>query len=106
MKIAINTVYGGYVLPKEFFEAHPDKDRLDYNCGHRDTIARTRTDPDVISFIESYGPDGYNDNDGTHIKIVDIPDDTSDWKVYEDDGAEWFIYVQDGKIHEVFTYMI
>lgn len=98
MKIAINTVYGGYELPKKFFETHPDKDYFEY--GHGSTI-RARTDPDVITLIESYGPDGYV-GPWTHIIVVDIPDDVTDWKLCENDGAEWLLYIQNGKIHEIY----
>ena len=97
MKIAINTVYGGYELPEEFFKMYPDKDRSEYNC--YDKTGRTRIDPDVISFIESYGPDGY-EGPRSRVEIIDIPDDASDWKVYDHDGLEWVTYVHDGKIYE------
>ena len=103
MKIAINTVYGGYELPEEFFETHPDKDRFEYNC--YDETGTTRIDPDVISFIELYGPNGY-EGTWSHIEIVDIPDDASDWELEEYDGLERIVYVQDGKLHHTCAYMV
>lgn len=102
MKIAINTVYGGYELPEEFFKTHPDKDRQEYN--RYDKTGRTRIDPDVISFIETYGPDGY-EGPWSRVEIIDIPDDASDWKVYDHDGLEYVAYVHDGKLYEATAYL-
>ena len=43
-------------------------------------------------------------NPHIRIKVVDNPDDTSDWRVYEYGELEWVTYVQDGEMHEAFHY--
>ena len=97
MKIALNITYDGYKLPDEFFVTHKDKDYREYKYG--DTI-KSRTDPDVISFIESYGPDGYI-GVLTHIIVVDIPDDATDATLFMRYGGEMIAYFQDGKMHMI-----
>ena len=82
MKVVINRAYGGFSLPSEFcakygYEMYDDIDRKD---------------DQLISFIQKYGE---NNKFGT-LKIVDVPEDATDWMIQDYDGLESIIYVTDG----------
>ena len=76
MKIAINKTYGGYLLDNPEY----------YQCERNDEI--------LIHYLEEYP----EHNPG--IKVVEIPDKATDWRVMDYDGLEWVVYVVDGKIYE------
>lgn len=95
MKIVINDSFGGFSINKTTakilglgYREH------DYGCI---CDKPSRTDPKFIELVES----GMNcGGDCAKLKIVDIPDEATDWRIEEYDGAESVLYVIDGKIHD------
>ena len=88
MKIVINACYGGFSLPKEFCEK--------YNMRTYEDIKRT--DPRLVSFVESRGR--VKENCALLI-VEEIPDNATDYMIVEYDGAEDLYCVIDGKIEEI-----
>ena len=89
MKFVINDCFGGYGLSQEFLDKY----------GEGLGILK-RNNPKLVSAVEEFGEDkasGYYAN----LRIVEIPDDATDYSIEEYDGAETIIYVKDGKLHWV-----
>lgn len=87
MKIVINNCFGGYGLSQDFLEKYGEE----FNSFERSY-------PKLVSAIEEFGEDkasGFCAN----LRIVEIPDDSTDYYIDEYDGAESIIYVKDGKLH-------
>ena len=79
MKLVINTAYGG-IMPRS---------------------AARRTDPQFIEDVESGRFVGdVNDNWGfaEELKVVEIPDEATDYQIINYDGCEMVIYVLGGKL--------
>lgn len=89
MKIIINRCYGGFEVagPLEEWE-HRER----CSCDAR------RTDPEAIAILEQYGSDACS---GPHarLKVVEIPDEATDWELDEYDGVESITYVVDGLLY-------
>lgn len=85
MKIAINRVYGGFDLS--------DKAKAMLPNGYAG-----RNDPALIKVIEML-EDEASEKYG-EIRIAEIPDEATDWRIDEYDGFETLLYVIDGKIIE------
>ena len=83
MKIVLNRNWGGFSLPKKFCEM--------YGYSKYDEI--NRTDSKLIAFVEK-NPDEVKD-----LKVIEIPDDNTDYMIDEYDGFESIIYVIDGKLY-------
>lgn len=83
MKIVLNKAYGGFETPKEFddfcekFNYTPDEDIY--------------TDPVLIQMVLR----GCSNFD---LRVVEIPDEATDWEVNEYDGFETITYVVNGKL--------
>lgn len=89
MKIVINDYFGGYGLSEGFLEKYGEEfEELE------------RNDPRLVAAIEEFGEEESSD-DYAKIRIVEIPDDATDYSIEEYDGAESIIYVKDGKLHWV-----
>lgn len=86
MKVVVNRCYGGFSLPDAFCKK--------YNCSTYDDI--DRNDQRLVQFVEE-NPDQTCFN-YAHLKIVEIPDEATDWQINEYDGAERIIAVINGKI--------
>ena len=80
MKIVINGDYGGfgYGVSKEVTPLAKKENR---------------TNPQLIMWVETQ-PHKCGD-----LRVVEIPNNATDWEINEYDGLEEIIYVVDGKIH-------
>ena len=87
MKIVINDCFGGYGLSEDFLEKYGKEFR-----------ELKRNDPQLVAAIEEFGEDESSDY-FARLRIVEIPDDCTDYYVHEYDGVEDVIYVKDGKLH-------
>lgn len=87
MKIVVNKAFGGFSLPEEFC--------AQYNFDPYDDI--DRTDERLVNFMENCG--GHTKIDFGDLRIVAIPDTSTDWEISQYDGFETVTYVVDGKIH-------
>jgi len=86
MKIVLNRAYGGFRLPDDFELITPDDEWEDM-----------QTDPRLIKYVEDHN--NYVETAGGILKVVDIPDNCTDYEVDEYDGWESVTYVVDGKIY-------
>lgn len=86
MKIVLNRAYGGYHLPHPYAEA---KDLNFY-----DDSFEVRTDPDLIEYVTAHSHE-------TDLKVIEFPDEATDYDVLEYDGLETLIYVLDGHLYYV-----
>lgn len=79
MKLVINTAYGG-IFPE--------------------TAAR-RTDPQLIADVESGRFVGHVNERWGHaecLRVVEIPDEATDYQIFNYDGTEMVVYVLGGKL--------
>ena len=90
MKIVINVCFGGFGLSDEaeaFFEK-----RIEWL-----NDSELRTNPLFIQKVEEKSE--WVSNDCSKLKVVEIPDEATDWEINEYDGWENIIYVKNGKIY-------
>jgi len=87
MKVVINNSYGGFRVNDDVAE----KLGIDPYTVERDNIK-------LITLIEF----GIGCNSWlSDLRVVEIPDDATDYEITEYDGRESVIYVLDGKIHHL-----
>lgn len=90
MEIVINTCYGGFSVSEEaakFFNldsVYSDIDRQDPVL-----IEKVKENPKWVSGRLA------------NLKVVDIPDKSTDWVIDEYDGLERIVYVLNGKINYI-----
>ena len=88
MKFVLNRCYGGFSLSTWALE----------QLGVKYTGDVDRDDnPDLIKLVEENAEKA----SGRHskLKVIEIPDSTTDYELHEYDGFESITYVVDGKIH-------
>lgn len=96
MKVVINTCFGGFSLSKEAYE------RLGREWdGYGFIEDGERTNPNLISVVEELGSERASGS-CAKLKVIDIPDDATDWELNEYDGSEDIICVVGGKIRHLF----
>lgn len=87
MKVIINVCFGGFGVREDIEEklnlTHLSEDEIRYNA-------------DLIALIES-GEDVSDEL--AELKVVELPDNCTDYYIDEYDGNESVIYVVDGKLH-------
>ena len=84
MKIVLNREYGGFCLPDEY-AARKNIDVFEHSF-------EVRTDPELIEYLAACP---YR----TDLKVVEFPDEATDFDVLEYDGFDSLIYVLNGKIY-------
>jgi hypothetical protein len=88
MKIVIHVNYGGFHYPEKFCQR--------YNVGRYDWMDydndEYRFHDLLIDWVEK------NPQDSEGLRVVNIPEEATDWQVHEYDGLESIICVVDGKI--------
>lgn len=92
MKVVLNKSFGGFSLSDVACKV--------LNCGPYDyDDYGLRNDESLIATIERLGEkaNGWASN----LKVVDIPDNTTDYQFHEYDGVESLLYVLDGKINRL-----
>lgn len=89
MKIVVNGTYGGFHYPTKFCERYSLEryDWMDYTDDDE-----YRFHDILIDWVEK------NPRDSEGLRVIDIPDNATDWQVNEYDGLESIICVIDGKI--------
>ena len=87
MKLVINCCYGGFDIPDEVLE------ELGYTYSDSPNL---RGDLRLIKMVEENPKrfEAYH----AKLKVVEIPDAATDYKIDDYDGMESVIYVLDGKI--------
>lgn len=95
MKLAMNKCFGGFGLSQ--FAVDKLKERSPTDCFYYEN-RKHRAEPELIELFETYPAEKLNDS-YANIKIVELPEETTDYLIKEYDGYEEVIYVVDGKIH-------
>ena len=100
MKIVYNACFGGFGINPEFFDIYGIDsmygiDRDDFWKLERSRDVRT--DPRLVEYVEAH-PKEEDRHGCSLLKVVDIPDNATDWFITEYDGVETVYYVVDGKI--------
>lgn len=88
MKIVLNKCYGGFSLSEIAIEKLGLSDEYPII---------NRSDAILIDLVEKDVASGRH----AKLRVVEIPDDATDWEIDEYDGFEVAIYVVDGHIHRV-----
>lgn len=98
MKVVLNKCYGGFSLNNDVVtillenDSKLDCDMIAYNYNDR-------FNKDLIAVIEKYGSEfcsGYV----ADLRVIEIPDDITDYKIIENDGYENIFYVVNGALFE------
>jgi hypothetical protein len=87
MKIIVHNEWGIFEVPKEVQEL--------IDCDEYNDSREIRTDLRFINWLEKHNY--YEDE----FKIIEVPDNTTDFAIADYDGMETLYYVVDGKIYEV-----
>lgn len=90
MEIVVNRCYGGYGLSKEAVKMMGYED-------YCEAIDVKRNHPTLVATVRYLGSDNAS-GDFSDLRIVEIPDEATDWTIKEHDGFEIVYYVVDGKI--------
>lgn len=97
MKIIINRCYGGYNINGKTIKKLSESGMVvDEHGGVYDS---TRTNSELIKMIEN---GEYVDSSYSKLKVVEIPDNATDYMIEEYDGLESILYVVDGKINYIY----
>lgn len=89
MKIVINKCFGGFGLS--------EKARKILGIDNSfDEYQIDRNDPKLIEVVETLGDEA--NGRCARLRVVNIPDDATDWELDEYDGAEEVLFVVNGKI--------
>ena len=92
MKFVLNTCWGGFKVSDIAAKALGLRDGWE-----ADDL--DRNDPDLVKVVETLGKDA--NGDCAKLRVVEIPDNATDWEYDDYDGMESIIYVVDGKIYHV-----
>lgn len=87
MKVVINSCHTGFGVSEEILQKLCVNDPWDIQ----------RDDPKFVSLVEKLGEEA--DSIHSNLKVVEIPDNISDWEIADYDGVENVIYVLNGMIH-------
>lgn len=93
MRIILNKCYGSFSLSRKA------ADEMGWVSVYPDPETNFRTDPKLIQMVEedSIGTSGYY----ALLRVVEIPDDATDWDLSDYDGIESITYVQNGKLYRL-----
>lgn len=96
MKIVINACFGGFSVSKEVYE------RLGKEWdGYGYAFDNDRTNPDLIAVIKEIGSKRASGH-CAELKVINIPEDATDWEINEYDGSEDIVCVVNGKIQHLY----
>lgn len=92
MVYVLNKCYGGFSLSHFAME----------NLGVKDRYASLTAEQivELADLIEEHGAEACS-GPFAKLKVVEIPDDCTDWELEEFDGIERITYVLDGKLYHV-----
>lgn len=89
MKLVINSCFGGFSTTREFSES----------IGAPTPYHILRCDANLIEAVEA-DAEAVN-GICAKLKVVEIPEEATDWEINEYDGLESITYVLDGKLHHI-----
>lgn len=86
MKVVLNRNWGGFTLGTQFVNYYNLEDEWDFD-------KLSRHDPSLVDWVEKHPEDNPN------LRVIEVPNDVTDWQIHNYDGIESVIAVIDGKIH-------
>lgn len=89
MYVLINRSWGGFRFSDEFCEKYDIPRCID---------TESRADVNIIKNVCEFGFDK-SSSEFSKIRVAKIPDNTTDFDIYDYDGMEKVIYVVDGKLN-------
>ena len=92
MKIVINVCYGGFGLSDEAYNFFAEKLNDEWT-----NEFDLRSNPLFIQKVEENSQ--WVSDDYSKLRVVEIPDEATDWTIDEYDGLERITYVKDGHIY-------
>lgn len=92
MKMVLNKSWGTFNLPEEFCSLYG-------LTTFEEREAVERTDERLIAFVEAHNAKESKPTKKKRLKVVEIPDEATDWEFNDYDGIESITYVVDGKIY-------
>lgn len=100
MKIVVNRCYGGFELSEKAMDVlkekgYEEEELFKFRFG--DCLRNTN---DLIKIVEELGNEA--NGWGSTLKVIEIPDNNTDWDIIEYDGSEYVIYVQNGQLKRQF----
>ena len=99
MKFVLNKCYGGFVLSEKAEDELKAKLKLKGELNEEFfDFEIERNNETLVEVVEKFGSEAY-DNSLSKLRIVDIPDENTDYEIDECDGFETITYVLDGKLH-------
>ena len=90
MTFILNKCYGGWSISDFAMEQLG----LDSNYPYMDEVNKEK----LAELINKYGPEKCSGG-SAWLKVVEIPDNATDWDIDEYDGIERIVYVIDGKLN-------
>lgn len=90
MKIVINQCYGGFSITDETAKLLGYKNGYDWDID--------RANANLVKLVEAGAPVGGR---YAKLRVVEIPDEATDWEISEYDGYEEIIYVVNGKFYHM-----
>lgn len=94
MTFILNKCYGGFSLSQFAIDKLGLKSRYGYNFDRSDSQMINT----LASLIVEFGSEKCS-GDLANLRVIKIPDCTTDYQIDEYDGYETIIYVVNGKIH-------
>lgn len=88
MKVIINECYGGFGICQSWAKDHCKEDCCP-QCSCRECPKLIQAIEDGISVNEVY----------SNLRVAEIPDETTDYKIMDNDGYETLLYALYGKIY-------
>lgn len=86
MKVVLNRNWGGFRLGEQFVKHYNPEDEWDFD-------KFSRNDPVLVDWVKKHP------EDNPDLRIVEIPNNVTDWQVHDYDGMESVIAVINGKIY-------
>ena len=94
MTFVLNKRYGGFSVSDFVVEQLGLESRYDFDCGYTNEQDINK----LAELINTYGSEKCS-GPSAKLKVVEIPDNASDWEINDYDGVETITYVVDGKLH-------
>lgn len=99
MKVVINRCYGGFSLSEDAYKflglEWDGYGNYGYHSGRDDRI-----NSKLVECVETLGKRA--NGRFADLKIVELPDSTTDWRITEYDGSEYITAVVDGKLVDIY----
>lgn len=94
MELVINKCWGGFCLSKEACEI--------LGCSAWSfSSTNDRHNLNLVNCVKKLGVEAAS-GPYANLKIIKLPDETTDWEIIDNDGVEIVIYVVDGLIYRAY----